>query len=288
MYNYLLGGTKYRYNLRAGMMKLFYSRNNELRSGWKVVRVIVLVIVLAAVFVILAALLKIEALGDYAVHLAMIIGVLSELRLEHRPLSFIGIRLRDKVFWTDSLSGFAWGCLFIGAAVAGMVLITKEMTLDQFGKGFHVPRLAYSLIFWLVVAIGEEILFRGYILSILRPRMKLWAALIISACIFSSIHIINPDFYWFAYVYAILIGVAFGGIVVKRENLGGAIGFHYAWNLLQDQGILNTPARGGEGIYTVVLLVIAVIIFWVLPGRAALDEESKLTLRERTKPVQVS
>ncbi|MHC1782443.1 MAG: lysostaphin resistance A-like protein [Anaerolineaceae bacterium] len=174
-------------------------------------------------------------MGDNAVHVAMIGGAMSGLRLEHRSLSFIGIRLREKRFWTDLLFGFIWGCLFIGAVVVGMVFITKEMSVSQLGEGFNVPGLAYSLVFWLVVAIGEEGLFRGYLFSILRSRMSLWAALIISACNFCSIHIINPDYYWFAYVYAILIGLAFGGIVVKRGNLGGAIGFHFAWNLLQDK-----------------------------------------------------
>ncbi|MHC1782442.1 MAG: hypothetical protein AB9891_06730 [Anaerolineaceae bacterium] len=40
-------------------MKLFFSGNNEMRVGWKVLRVFVIVIGLAAVFAVLAALLEI-------------------------------------------------------------------------------------------------------------------------------------------------------------------------------------------------------------------------------------
>lgn len=255
-------------------MKLLYSSENELRSGWKVARVFVIVIVLAALFAILAALLKIEVLGDYAVHLAMIFGALFGLRLDHKSVSFIGIRPNEKAFWKDSFIGFVWGCLLISLVVGGMVFITKEMSLSQFWEGTTVQGLAYALIFWLVVAIGEESLFRGYIFSTLRPHMRLWVALIISACIFSAIHIINTDYYWFAYVYAILIGIAFGGIVIKRGNLGGAIGFHFAWNLLQDKIIFNTPALGGEVIYAVILLIMVILIFWVLPIKPIINEQS--------------
>lgn len=257
-------------------MSLFYSADNELRSGWKILRVFVIVIILMAVFAILAALLNFQALADYAVHLAMIIGALWGVRLEHKSLTFIGIRLRERAFWQDAILGFAWGCLFIGLVVGGMVFITKEMSLSQIGDAATIPGLAYALVFWLVVAIGEESLFRGYILSVLRQRMSSWLGLIISAGLFGAIHVINPDYYWFAYVYAFLIGIVFGGIVIRRGSLGGVIGLHYAWNLLQDKGLLNTPARGGEVIYTIILLAIIALIYWVVPGRATDDEQSSL------------
>ncbi len=255
-------------------MKLFYSDNNELLVGWKALRVFVIGIALVVLFAILAALLHFKPLEDYAVHLAMILSVLLCLQWERKPLSYIGFSLRDKAFWTDSLFGFAWGCLFIGLVAVGMTLITGELQTSQLGAGFTVSGLAYSLVFWFVVALGEETLFRGYIFSILRQRMNLWVALIISACLFSAIHFINPGYYWFAYVYALLIGIAFGGILIKRGNLGGAIGFHYAWNLLQDRGILNMPERGGEAIYAVILLVMAVFVFWALPSGSIQNENS--------------
>lgn len=255
-------------------MKVFHSGNNELRVGWKVLRVLLLVVALTAAFAALARLLKIEALGDYAVHLAMICGALLGLRLERKPLSHIGIRLRDSAFWIDLLWGLAWGALLIGLVVGGMVFITGEMSAGQFWAGTTISGLAYSFVGWLVVAAGEESLFRGYILSMLRQRMRLWAALAVSAGIFGAIHIINPDYYWFAFVYAILIGVGLGGVVVKRGNLGGAIGFHHAWNLLQDKGILNTPARGGEAFFAIILLAMGALVFRVLPGRPLHDEES--------------
>lgn len=249
-------------------MRLFKLKNNELRLGWKILRVYIVVAALVLSFAALASLIQFKPLEDYAVHLAMIIGTLLGLIWEHKQLSYIGIRLREKAFWADSLFGFFWGCLSIVLVVAGMALISGEMHMSQLVEGFSVPGLVYSLIFWFAVAVGEELLFRGYTFSILRQRMNMWIALVISACIFSAIHIINSDYYWFAYVYAILIGVIFGGILIKRGNLGCAIGFHYAWNLLQDKGVLNVPARGGEAIFSVVLIIMAIIVFLVLPRRS--------------------
>lgn len=248
-------------------MKLLFSGNKELRSGWKIVRVFVFAIILTVVFALLASLLKIDAIGEYAVHLAIITSLLLVLWLERKPLSFIGIRLPDKGFWVDLLLGIVWGSLSIGLVVAGMVFITREMNLGQIGHTTTSVSWGSLLFYWLVVALAEEGLFRGYILSVLTHRVSTWVALIISASLFTAIHLINPDYYWFAFVYAFLIGIVLGGIVIKRGSLGGVIGFHYAWNLLQEKGLLNVPDRGGEVVYMVVLLAILALVYWVLPRR---------------------
>jgi hypothetical protein len=248
-------------------MNLFYSGNKELRSGWKILRVFVFVIILVVVFALLASLLNIEALGEYAFHLAIITSLLVELWLERKPISFIGLRFPDKRFWIDLLLGIVWGSLSIGLIVAGMVFITREMSLAQIGHAATSVGLGNLFFYWLIVAIAEEGLFRGHILSILRHRVSPWAGLTISASIFAAMHLINPDYYWFAFIYAFLIGIALGGIVIKRGDLGCVIGFHYAWNLLQEKGLLNTPDRGGEVIYMVVLLAILALVYWVLPSR---------------------
>lgn len=248
-------------------MSLFYSSNKELRSGWKILRVFVFVIILMIVFALLASLLKVKAIGEYAFHLAIIISLLLELWLERKPLSFIGVCWPDKGFWMDLLLGIVWGSLSIGLVAGGMVFITKEMSLDQIGHATTSVDVGALLFFWLIVAIAEEGLFRGYILSVLRHRVSIGVGLIISASLFTAIHLINPDYYWFAFVYAFLISIVLGGMVIKRGNLGCVIGFHYAWNLLQDKGLLNVPDRGGEPIYGVVLLVTLVLVYWLLPRR---------------------
>ncbi|HPA52628.1 MAG TPA: CPBP family intramembrane metalloprotease [Thermoanaerobaculia bacterium] len=91
--------------------------------------------------------------------------------------------------------------------------------------------------------------------------------MLLSAGLFAAIHGINPESYWFAFVYAFLLGVLLAEIVLTRGDLGCVIGFNFAWNLLQDKGLLNLPERGGEGAYMAVLLIGLVLTNWKIPPR---------------------
>ncbi len=250
-------------------MNLFYSETKELRSGWKILRVFVFVAILTILFALLSSFLKMDVIGEYAFHSAIIVSILLELRLERKPLSFIGISIGGKGMWKDFLGGIVWGGLSILLVTVGMMAVTREINAGQIGHGIESINWVFLFSFWLIVALGEESLFRGYILSALKGHVNVTAGLIISAVIFSAIHIINPDYYWFAFLYAFLIGVMFGGVVIKRGNLGCARGFHYAWNLLQDKGLLNLPERGGEVVYAVVLLINIGLVYWLFPRRLA-------------------
>ena len=246
-------------------MNILKTNENELRIGWKILRVVLIVIVLAVAFALVSSLLSLQLLGDYAIHLSIILGVLIALRLEHRSINTIGLQLREKSLWMDSLLGFVAGALAISLVALGMVFITREINPDQFGINMSLPGLAGILAYWLVVGIAEEMLFRGYILTLLREKLRLWPAILISAALFAVIHILNPDYYFYAFLYALLIGILFCGIVYKRGNLGGVIGFHFAWNLLQDGSFYNFPAQGGELMFTLILIVMGIMVLWVLP-----------------------
>ena len=210
---------------------------------------------------------KEDIIADYAFHSALIASVLLELWLEHKPLRYIGCTFRDPAFWKDFLVGIVWGSLSIGLVAAGMIAVTRELSLGQIGQGFGNVNWAYVLLFWLFVALAEESLARGYLLSVLRDSVGIKLALVIAAVIFAAIHLINPDYYWFAFLYAFLIAIMLGGIVLKRGSLGCVIGFHYTWNLLQDKGLLNMPEQGGEIIFAIVLLINIALVYWFLPRR---------------------
>jgi hypothetical protein len=115
-------------------MNLFYSDNKELRSGWKILRVFVLVIVLTILFALLSSFLKVDVIGEYAVHSAMIAGILLELWLDRRSLGYIGLNFKDKGLWKDFLIGIVWGSLSIGFVAAGMIVIAREIPVGQIGS----------------------------------------------------------------------------------------------------------------------------------------------------------
>ncbi len=245
-------------------MGIFYSSNKELRSGWRIVRTFLFVTICTLFLAILSSLLKSDLLGEYTVEFAIIIGVTITLLLDRKPLGYIGLTLKKIRFWKDLLIGLAWGGMSIGLIAGAMLLLTREITLNQIRLGFGLANFGPLLFYWLIVSIAEESLFRGYILSTLKGHLDNRVILIISASIFAAIHLINPDYYWFAFIYAFLIGLLFAWITFGRGNLGCVIGFHFAWNILQEKGLLNMPDRGGEVWYAIVLVINFGLAYWLL------------------------
>ncbi len=263
------------FGVRAGQaglerdeMNLIYSEKRELRSGWKALRLCVAIVAFAIAWTACASALKLEALRHSAVHLAIVSGVAVELWLGKRGADSIGLSFWRSRLWKDALLGLAWGDASICLVAVGMVVITNEMSAAQLGQGIAFHRLPALISFWLLVAVAEEGLFRGYLLTLFGGSLGNRVAVLLSAGLFAAIHVINPEFYWFAFVYAFLLGVLLAEIVLKRGDLGCVIGFHFAWNLLQDEGLLNLPAKGGEGAYMAVLLISLAVTRWKLPRRA--------------------
>jgi membrane protease YdiL (CAAX protease family) len=95
--------------------------------------------------------------------------------------------------------------------------------------------LLEQLLVLAVVAVGapiiEEIIFRGMLLSILRRSLSQWPAILISAAIFSLIHLVDPNA--LAVIPGLfLLGIALGWVALKRGNLSLAIAMHSGINLL--------------------------------------------------------
>jgi len=95
--------------------------------------------------------------------------------------------------------------------------------------------LPEQLLVLAVVAVAapliEEIIFRGMLLSILRRSLSRWPAILISAAIFSAIHLLDPNA--IAVIPGLfLLGIALGWVALRRGNLSLAIAMHSGINLL--------------------------------------------------------
>jgi membrane protease YdiL (CAAX protease family) len=249
-------------------MNLFVSEQKELRSGWKTVRVLFFAFLFSILFALLASALNITSGGAYAFNLAILAAVGLELLISRKPLSFIGLNLKETAFWKDLLVGLVWGGVSIGLVAAGMVFLTGEIIRGEIGQGLTLLSFTGMLAYWLLVAVTEESLFRGYILAILKNPVGVRTAMIVSAVLFTVLHFLNPIYYLFAFLYAFLIGLLFGEVVIRRGNLGWVIGFHFVFNLMQNQGLLSFPVQGGEAVFTVVLLLNLALVLWRMPRRA--------------------
>lgn len=95
----------------------------------------------------------------------------------------------------------------------------------------------------LVLAFGEEVLFRGYLLGVLREELGRPRAYLVANALFAVVHLLRPGDPLFKMAYG--LGLFLAGAVLCRlaENSGSlwaGIGLHSAWILM---GVLDPPTR---------------------------------------------
>ncbi|MCX9009839.1 MAG: CPBP family intramembrane metalloprotease [Candidatus Methanoperedens sp.] len=193
---------------------------------------------------------------------------------------------------------FIWGRHFTRGALLGFTLITM-IFLIELASGFLriddlLPDVQSILIAGIIlqgiVAIGEELPFRGYVLPDLAKKYGPWKAVILSSSFFSLLHIpsiLAQDISSSTSIMIMLLTIMFAEILLAvcylYDGLMMSIGFHFTWNFFQYHvyslregfgGILKITSdyklvTGGElgpeagllGLFVVVLALVIVFLW---------------------------
>lgn len=143
--------------------------------------------------------------------------------------------------------------VFIGAIImitAFFLLIAlHEILLDSIN--FDLSSILCTIALYIIVAVVEETLFRGYILRNLMYSFSKYIALITSAFIFAAMHGFNPNMDWFTFTNLFLAGLFLGISYIYTKNLWFPIGLHLGWNLFQSLLGFNVS---GQDFYAIVNL----------------------------------
>ena len=137
------------------------------------------------------------------------------------------------------LTGVIYFALVVGViALAGCYRV-KDV-------GFHfMPQLRFFALFFLV-AVLEEVIFRGIIFRMIDEQFNTVAAYIVSALVFGAAHLANPGATWWAgLAIAIEAGVMLSAAYKYSGTLWMPIGIHWAWNYTQGN-ILGFAVSGGN------------------------------------------
>ena len=140
---------------------------------------------------------------------------------------------------------------------------------------------SYSIIFYLIlyilVAIREELAFRGYPLFGLNYRFGLWTAQLIILVIFSLEHIAGGMTWIEAFLGAGTGALLFGFAALNTNGIALPIGLHAAWNFGQwclgfkkETGLLHGIAEKGfenvvernAWISYILIMAIAIVVFY--------------------------
>lgn len=103
-----------------------------------------------------------------------------------------------------------------------------------------------SFLVFLMVATGEEILFRGVLFRWIDEKWGFPAALIVSSVLFGLMHIFQPEATWWSTLaIAIEAGLLLGAAYKFSGTLWLPIGIHWAWNFTQGN-IFGFAVSGGD------------------------------------------
>ena len=123
------------------------------------------------------------------------------------------------------------GCI---AVCVGLIALTGGVSFSV-GK-ISLVFLLYYILYFLVIAVFEELLFRSYPLFVLAETYPIWLAVGINGLLFGLVHAANPGFTWLGMLNISLAGMLFSLFTIHYKSISWAIGIHLGWNFAQ--GIL--------------------------------------------------
>jgi len=148
--------------------------------------------------------------------------------IDRRPVKSLGFQWQS--FQPDALTGFCLGLALLGA---GTLILLALHNLEWADVHFAAADLFTGLVLMVLIAFAEEMVFRGYILNNLMGSMNKWAALGVSAALFTIAHGSNPGISFIAVINLFLAGLLLGINFIYTRNIWFAICFHFSWNFLQ-------------------------------------------------------
>ena len=166
-----------------------------------------------------------------AVSFSVIFGAALIMSLiERRAAGDYGLPVRGafgKLFW----QGFLVGLVEVSALVG---------LIDAFG-GYSFGSLAVHggalwrwgilwAIFFVLVGLFEEFLFRGYTQFTLADGISFWPAAILLSCLFGAVHLGNPGEGWVGAASVVTIGLIFAFTFRRTGNLWFAVGIHASFD----------------------------------------------------------
>ena len=288
------------------------NKYNEVRSVWKILLVFLLSYTLMLgtsmlIGVIIGILLLIKGNSEYLMNfntestaeyelifqvstsLSNILFIISCIIIwkifEKKKINKMGIT-SIKNGYKELGIGLILGAITMSIVAIIIIAIGNVKLVNSISKPQISISLLYGLISFIFVGFGEEILSRGYIMSVLKQTRNIWLILIGPALIFAALHLGNEGIDVLSFINLFLVGVLFAYMFMKSKNIWMPIGYHITWNYFQGyiwgfgvsgvsvnglykienvtNNIINGGAFGPEGgiIVTIVTCLMFIFVYW--------------------------
>lgn len=158
--------------------------------------------------------------------LTALLVVVFRLFIDRRSLLSLGFPWRGR----EALIGFLLGPAILGIGSSILYLMDNLHWTDSL---INPTDLLAGFAIMLLTAVGEELVFRGYVLNNLLESMEKWTALAISALLFAFIHAGNNGLHVVGLINLFVGGLLLGINFIYTRNLWFSIFFHFSWNFFQ-------------------------------------------------------
>jgi membrane protease YdiL (CAAX protease family) len=164
-------------------------------------------------------------------------------KFHRKPLTAIGLSLHPGIVREGGI-----GCL-LGVLMMGGIFVLEYGLgyAERFWLGLSTGTVVWTIVssmaFFVVAAIAEELLFRGYPFQVLMQGVTFLPATIIMALLFGAVHLANPNASALGFVNTALAAVLFSLAYMKTRSLWLPFGLHFSWNFAQTT-VFGFPTSG--------------------------------------------
>jgi membrane protease YdiL (CAAX protease family) len=182
---------------------------------------------------------EVASIGEMGVYVHLIMGLWGLVPLafftfifrkyvDEKSIVSLGFEIKGR--GRDMIAGLVVALLLIGG---GSLLLKLFGYIEFEVSEVSFTVLALNFLFFIVVALSEEIMMRGYILNNLLSVINRYAALVITAFLFAGMHGLNDNLTWLSMLNLFLAGIILGATYIFTKNLWFPISLHLFWNFLQ-------------------------------------------------------
>lgn len=315
------------------MKQIFINSAGRLRSGWRLLTFVLIFMALSTVFGAIISkatqlatqFIPSRSLAHYLENFifrivflatALVAGYVCTRWLEGLPWRALGLSLHRRWFH-DFLIGSALGIASLALAT-GIATVGGGLSFTPAGRGMLLKVLASVIAsgaLFIVAALAEEAVFRGYPLQTLSRAKLVWFGVLLTSLPFAAVHLRNPNVAaGFTFVNTALAGVWLAAAYLRTRSLWFPLGVHWAWNwalgslfglpvsgitdlaphsLLRGADLGPSWLTGGTygiegGAACTITLIISTIFIWRTGLVSATPELKQLTSQENpvAKPVE--
>jgi membrane protease YdiL (CAAX protease family) len=182
--------------------------------------------------------------------------------IERKPLCKMGLSMRG------SSKNFLYGSLLGLISTTVIVLLLYLFGTIKLNSTSAISSFSTYLIWQLLLnfgtAIGEEVMFRGYVTGVLNRFHNAAISFLLPSVLFSLLHFLNSGYQIVGAVNTFLVAILFTYMTYKTDSLWMAIGYHFVWNWsLSGLFSLNVSGGGqGNGIFGFITVKESILGTW--------------------------